>query len=731
MKLIFTSCMDAQSDPVQTVWDRIRTDAPDVLLLLGDQIYMDLGDLGTPNAKPAVQTNAGLEAYATDMHARYAEQWGVPAFQCCIQSIRSRGASVHLTWDDHDYGWNNGHRQGAKDEKHAVPKRVYDVSRQLFEQFRQHLLRDFAQSSYPAFPPHCLTPLPPDALGVESAHTLTVDGQPIALCVLDTRWYRSSKKAAAPTLLGAQQAAALAQRISQPKGLLIMAGGTPIVHNFLFSNDGWASKRLGAPDYEPHFPEYAALVNGAQRPVLYLSGDVHRNIFGGTLAQAGSAQRSRVVQILASGAGKGLAPFSKTSGSYATLRLSSQSASSGSVAVQFQHFDERTAQWHTSQPCPNLAFTASAWVDEYPGQAYTDPPLTLDFSPMAYLSARQRLAPFSGLQRYTQPLTQNERLEPMPIYASGLPDYTWAAADPAEFSMQPLAAGAAVAPAQTMQLLRPQHWAQPTQDDFFAGGATLIAAAFARAQAAGKQSVVFYIHGVGKSASDALAQGYLLRQLYPACEPIVFTWPAGEGGSSGASGLNNLNTAQKNAAQIAAMLQTALLQFAAQAAKTPALRAVVLARSAGTVALNEAFLAHKKPMKQAFSSIHAVVLSSALLQKFRFFGSYGVVESLPLSCACWVTFNRNDRTLRFARWPSFFLGSILGLGEKLPEPRGNTIFLDFTQAQSVGALHDYLFIPITAAQAVHGALLAGSANVSQLAGLTDVSPERTDVLLVR
>ena len=45
-KIVFTSCMDAERVPEQPVWDQIRAEAPDVLMLLGDQIYMDWGDLG-------------------------------------------------------------------------------------------------------------------------------------------------------------------------------------------------------------------------------------------------------------------------------------------------------------------------------------------------------------------------------------------------------------------------------------------------------------------------------------------------------------------------------------------------------------------------------------------------------------------------------------------------------------------------------------------------------------
>ena len=41
--LVFTSCMDAERAPIQPIWTQIRQREPDVLMLLGDQIYMDWG----------------------------------------------------------------------------------------------------------------------------------------------------------------------------------------------------------------------------------------------------------------------------------------------------------------------------------------------------------------------------------------------------------------------------------------------------------------------------------------------------------------------------------------------------------------------------------------------------------------------------------------------------------------------------------------------------------------
>ena len=76
-KIVFTSCMDAERVPTQPVWDRIKDEErPDVLMLLGDQIYMDWGDLGGSEWRKLIQRKLekGLLAFATEMHRRYALQ---------------------------------------------------------------------------------------------------------------------------------------------------------------------------------------------------------------------------------------------------------------------------------------------------------------------------------------------------------------------------------------------------------------------------------------------------------------------------------------------------------------------------------------------------------------------------------------------------------------------------------------------------------------------------------
>ena len=67
MKLVITSCMDAERVPDQSVWTSVAECKPDVLLLLGDQIYMDWGVLGRNWRRITDHGNEGLQAFAETM----------------------------------------------------------------------------------------------------------------------------------------------------------------------------------------------------------------------------------------------------------------------------------------------------------------------------------------------------------------------------------------------------------------------------------------------------------------------------------------------------------------------------------------------------------------------------------------------------------------------------------------------------------------------------------------
>jgi len=68
MNIVFTSCMDARRMPVQPVWRAIADENPDVLALLGDQIYMDWAE--RPDWRQRLGgSGAWSDAHANVLHA--------------------------------------------------------------------------------------------------------------------------------------------------------------------------------------------------------------------------------------------------------------------------------------------------------------------------------------------------------------------------------------------------------------------------------------------------------------------------------------------------------------------------------------------------------------------------------------------------------------------------------------------------------------------------------------
>ena len=138
-KIIFGSCNKV--DLPNPFWEDMGLRNPDLFLWGGDVIYADTNDMNK-------------------MEAMYAQQKANPAYQKFIQNVPVMG-----TWDDHDYGINDGGAEYAMKRK----------SQQLFLDF---------------------IGLPQDAAartreGVYSAKTFTQDGKTIKVIVLDTRYFRT------------------------------------------------------------------------------------------------------------------------------------------------------------------------------------------------------------------------------------------------------------------------------------------------------------------------------------------------------------------------------------------------------------------------------------------------------------------------------------------------------------------------------------------------------------
>ncbi len=248
-KIAFTSCFDALEDPQQRVWLSVREQHPDVLLLLGDSMYMDFGlfNLGKPRKwKP--------KRFANEMYRRYLAQSKVAAFRELLQSVDRIGA----TWDDHDFAWNNSCSIGKG--KQVVPVDKRRIARGLFIQFRDWLRERPLIDNYPPQP--ALEQL---LAGPETGIEEVFDVPSVRVVMLDGRTYRE-KQNPEPTssMLGTRQRAWVAENVGDAAGLCVVCSGSVLSR----SKESW-----------DNYSDFAWLADQRFSKTVILSGDIHKNAF--------------------------------------------------------------------------------------------------------------------------------------------------------------------------------------------------------------------------------------------------------------------------------------------------------------------------------------------------------------------------------------------------------------------------------------------------------------------
>lgn len=677
MKIVFTSCMDAERVPHQPIWDNIREEQPDVLMLLGDQIYMDWGDLGASNWRQLIKKkpDAGLQAFAIDMHRRYALQWEVPEFQKLITDFSGRAniSKFLMTWDDHDFAWNNalGEDGDTGDlAKHGVATHVKAVSYRLFKQFEAHIRNAYPGTPYPNLPLDWDRPLlDTNTQGLFWQGQLADVGPECLL--LDTRWNRKARAAGA-SILGYDQYETLKNQISKANaGLLIVAAGTPMAYKYLISQQAWKD---GADSYF----EYDAILSNAVRPVLFLGGDVHRNEWSGRLSKT-DGSTSTVVQILSSGAAIGNIGFKRFLPSYGIVVVP-ETSTSGAVNVELCSLDS------ADQPFKNpsvgvLKLSASDWIDPLHGTAQSQVKTLADVQALTVLCARKRQTNRRTTDNF---FSSSADLEEFDVLYKGSAISAGTCPEPLLITLLN---------ATKLQLGFQGNILQSADREDELEQA--IRAAFCRANTSGKLSVVLFIHGFGKSFSDSLSQAYLLRSVFPQCEPILYSWEAGQAGGLLAA-INGVASAQASALEGQIGLSKVLEAFGRVAAELDFnnLAKVIVARSAGSIAMRHA-LEHKGlNFGDLLSAVNRIILSSPLLKWSDFNNRTGFGE---LEVPIIIMRNQNDQTLKFADWLDG-VGAMLGLDDKFKQIRPTMLCIDYTHCPRVGTLHDYLFLKLTSNQ---------------------------------
>ncbi|MBN9118407.1 MAG: alkaline phosphatase family protein [Planctomycetes bacterium] len=240
-RVAFGSCVD-QDKPVP-VFDAMAATKPDLLLLIGDNIYADY------------EKGKKVKATPEGIREKYQQMARVPGFV----KLKAASGRVLGTWDDHDYGQNDA---GAEwEHKGAAQKEFHDFF------------------GTPANDPRRAQK------GVYYSEVFGPPGKRVQVILLDTRYFRSPLKKGpfdpktriAPylsntdegvTMLGAEQWKWLGEQLKKPAEVRLLVSSIQVVadeHPF----ERWTT-----------FPKereklYALLRSTGANGVLILSGDRH------------------------------------------------------------------------------------------------------------------------------------------------------------------------------------------------------------------------------------------------------------------------------------------------------------------------------------------------------------------------------------------------------------------------------------------------------------------------
>jgi alkaline phosphatase D len=708
MNIIFTSCMDAERIPSQPIWDHMADEEPDVLILLGDQIYMDWAKSKRPDEDDihALTTNpTRLRQFGTDMYNRYKLQSEVKNFRKLIDRVvRKNPDNLLVCWDDHDFAWNNSCGLGNT-QAGGVPATVKALSKLLFRQFVD-TLRSGAKH-YPDYPHH--DDLPGQTAGergIEDLRWRDKSGQ-LAIAVLDERWYkypRGEINGQPHPLLGTDQWHDLSTLLNQKLPLTIVAGGLPMEHDYLMSHQAWAANPA-KPLQEPAYPELALIEQTVKSPVIYLCGDIHSNEWLGRLHN-----HPHLLHVASSGAAIGRILINRIEPAYGVIHLDRALAQTGhnqltillkslnrqgNIEVEFDtelRFS-REVGWTSAQGGPVPQKMNDMHELRYVNVEKPNQPAALS-QPLLVLSCRARMPKYRHKANQAQSLRWDEMDD---IFSDDALSRN-AGSGPASGAMEGVLIDAAT---DSVFIHRGQGYftEQLTQ-------------ALDRAHERGAKALTLFIHGFNNSFVETVDQGYALRDLYGAdIEPVVFSWPAGYSRSriDGAydAKLARMETAPLTYSRLIEMLHA----LRALNAHHPHIKRVICARSFGVVALQSLLKPdpfHIVQRDHLLDGIHSIVLSAPAVHAAGHADWMATFAQLAPHLLWHVTINPQDAALQW--FNALIKGNALGT-ETGPDLYQKAQYWDCGSQHGVHTAHNYITRQRNEhVKNLHGLLLSGQFN---------------------
>jgi len=250
MRIAFTSCMSAASFPQQPAWNEMAARTPDVLVLLGDSAYYDVGE----GASIGLLKNMTANDFAQHAHARIGAQLAQPDFQALV---RAPQLSTYAIWDDHDFLWDGA--CGGDIAKQPQWSGLVPPSRAVFAAFRAALAARLAPGSFPPAP-FAWSPAVP-----EPGYSTVALADKVLLHLTDGRSYK--RRSHSGPLLGAAQLDAIeaACDAADPDTVHLLATGVVFDAR---NGETWL-------DHKKEYDRMLAIA--ARHRVLILSGDIHDN----------------------------------------------------------------------------------------------------------------------------------------------------------------------------------------------------------------------------------------------------------------------------------------------------------------------------------------------------------------------------------------------------------------------------------------------------------------------
>ena len=262
-RIAFGSCLKEKDD--QSIWDKVSAENPDAFVFLGDNVYGDLYSDDPRFSDPALP--AMLESYTTLSKS-------VP-----FAKFREK-TPLLVTWDDHDYGVNDGgadypFKEKAKElflDAWDIPQ--HDIRRQ----------RD----------------------GIHTSEMIGPEGQQVQIILLDTRFFRGDLKKtdeknaelkeryvqnydASSTMLGQDQWDWLEEELQKPADLRLLISSIQVIAD----GHGWEAWRTLPLERNKL---YKMLGDSGADNTIIVSGDRH----SGAFYERSDVTGSRLLEMTAS-----------------------------------------------------------------------------------------------------------------------------------------------------------------------------------------------------------------------------------------------------------------------------------------------------------------------------------------------------------------------------------------------------------------------------------------------